>query len=221
MKNPWLDIPAADYVGHMSSPDVQQHQTLAGLFEEALRAARPETVLLAGSALGNGLERVDPSVTRRVTCVDINPHYLERIEKDFGTLACSLELLCADLNTHEVEPRSFDLVFAGLVLEYIDWRLVLPKLASAPRAGGTLAVILQLPSDHTPVVTPSKFTSLSALEPLFHFVDPAALVEIARHEGLEVAMRRTHPLPSRKAFEVIHFMRPGALRGVRSSSRDV
>jgi len=203
-RNPWLDIPEADYIGHMGNPAVQQLQALSGLFKEALRSVCPESVLLAGSALGNGLDQLDASTTR-VTCVDINPRYLKRIEERFGTAAFSLIPICADLNTLEFSPASFDLIFAGLVMEYVDWRLVLPRFASALRPNGVLVVVLQLRTDKTPVVTPSGFTSLAALEPLFRFVDPDALVEAAGPDRLQLVLRRTDPLPSNKAFEVLHF----------------
>lgn len=210
-RNPWLDIPEADYVGHMSSPGVQQLQVLAREFGRALRSEGPERVLLAGSALGNGLEQVDPSVTRRVTCVDINPRYLARVDARFKESRFELDLVCADLNNHEFAPASFDLIFAGLVLEYMNWQRALPRLARALRRGGVLAAVLQLPSDKTPVVTPTGFASLSRLEGLFHFVAPEALVALADRESLRVTERRTEPLPSHKAFEVLHFRHEGDL----------
>ncbi len=36
MTNPWLRIPAADYEGHMSSPNVAQQSFLAQTFKESL-----------------------------------------------------------------------------------------------------------------------------------------------------------------------------------------
>jgi hypothetical protein len=48
-RNPWLDIPASDYLGHMSSPEVDQLSLLSGLFREALERFRPADVLLLES----------------------------------------------------------------------------------------------------------------------------------------------------------------------------
>jgi hypothetical protein len=42
MRNPWLDIPEADYVGHMSSPVVNQRPVLNRLLREALQRVRRE-----------------------------------------------------------------------------------------------------------------------------------------------------------------------------------
>ena len=37
--NPWLDISESDYVGHMSSPDVNQRPVLSRLLRDALESA--------------------------------------------------------------------------------------------------------------------------------------------------------------------------------------
>jgi hypothetical protein len=40
-RNPSLDIPESDYVGHMSSPEVDQYRVLNRLLREVLIAVRP------------------------------------------------------------------------------------------------------------------------------------------------------------------------------------
>jgi len=40
MSNPWLEIPEADYVAHMSSPAVGQRPVLSRLLGEALERVR-------------------------------------------------------------------------------------------------------------------------------------------------------------------------------------
>lgn len=64
MRNPWLEIPAADYVGHMVGPEVGQLPVLSRLLREALEQFRPHDLLLLGCSTGNGLAHVDPTVTR-------------------------------------------------------------------------------------------------------------------------------------------------------------
>src|SRR6476646_10390128 len=98
MSNPWLAIPEADYVGHMSSPTVNQRPVLSRLGE---RFPNP----------------------------------------DF-----ELDIRCADLADVVLEPGEFDLVHAGLVLEYVEWPLLLPRVAASLTSGGVLSVVLQLPS---------------------------------------------------------------------------
>ncbi len=86
--------------------------------------------------------------------------------------------------------------------------LLLPRLALTLRPGGVLSVVLQVPSASSPAVTPSPFVTLQSLESLFHFVDPAVLVEAAQDLGLTLSSRRTEPLPAGKAFEVLRFVKP-------------
>ncbi len=79
MRNPWLDIPEVDYVGHMSSTIVNQRPVLSRLMGDALESVRPRAMLVLGGSTGNGLDHVNPAVTTRVTVVDLNPAYLRRL----------------------------------------------------------------------------------------------------------------------------------------------
>jgi len=112
-----------------------------------------------------------------------------------------------ELTDVALEREAFDLVHAGLVLEYLEWPLLLPRVATTLKSGGVLSVVLQLPSTSSPAVTPTSFVSLQSLETLFRFVDPGALIEAARGEGLTLSNRRAELLPSGKAFEVLRFVK--------------
>jgi SAM-dependent methyltransferase len=207
MRNPWLDIPELDYVGHMSSPTVNQRWVLSRLMGEALESVRPRTMLVLGCSTGNGLEHVNPEVTSRVTVVDLNPTYLLRLGERFPNPGFELDVQCADLADAVLEPEAFDLVHAGLVLEYVEWPLLLPRVASTLKHGGVLSVVLQLPSASSPAVTPTTFVSLRSLESLFHIVAPEALVESTRGEGHTLSNPRTDSLAAGKAFEVLRFVK--------------
>jgi len=50
MSNPWLNIPLADYEGHMCSPEVQQLDALSELFGVALGRCLPASVAVLGIA---------------------------------------------------------------------------------------------------------------------------------------------------------------------------
>ena len=207
MRNPWLDIAEGDYVGHMNSPAVGQHRVLGNLLRDVLKSTRPRDLLVLGCSIGNGLEHVDGTVTRRVTGVDINPAYLQRLVQRFPHPDFALEVRCSDLAACAFELEAFDLVHVGLVLEYVDWPQLLPRWAETVRTRGTFSVVLQRPSESSPAVTPTEFTSLRSLESLFHFVEPDALVARAGEAGLELEYRRTEPLESAKAFEVLRFVK--------------
>jgi ubiquinone/menaquinone biosynthesis C-methylase UbiE len=208
MRNPWLDIPELDYVGHMSSPTVDQRPVLSRLMGDALESVRPRTMLVLGGSTGNGLERVNPEVTSQVTVVDLNPAYLRRLGERFPNPGFALDVQCADVADVVLDPEAFDLVHAALVLEYVEWPSLLPRVTSTLKPGGVLSVVLQLPSAATPAVTPTTFVSLRSLESLFRFVEPGALVEAACGAGLALTNRHTESLPAGKAFEVLRFVKP-------------
>src|SRR5262245_31772805 len=110
MRNPWLDIPEADYVGHMNSPAVGQHRVLSRLLGEVLVAVRPSTLLVLGCSTGNGLDQVDPAATSRVVVVDVNPTYLMRLQERFPTPGFELDVRNGDAIEVELERETYDLV---------------------------------------------------------------------------------------------------------------
>ncbi len=205
MRNPWLDIAADDYVGHMTSPEVGQLPVLSRLLGEALDEFRPGDLLLIGCSTGNGLCHVDPVVTHRVTGVDINPEYLRRLAEQFPHPGFELTLTCADVMAYRFAADTFDLVHCALLFEYLDWPRLVGEVGRTVRTGGGLSVVLQRPSDVVPAVTPTTYASLRRLESLFQFVDPAAVIARARVCGFELRSQRAEPLNSGKAFDVLHF----------------
>ena len=145
MRNPWLDIPEADYLGHMSSPTVGQRPVLGRLLGEVLETVLPSVVLVLGGSTGNGLEHVNSTVTSRVVVVDVNPKYLIRLRERFPNPAFELDLWCGDVIEIGLGRQVFDLVHAGLIFEYVEWPVLLPRIAAALRPGGVLSVVLQGP----------------------------------------------------------------------------
>jgi 2-polyprenyl-3-methyl-5-hydroxy-6-metoxy-1,4-benzoquinol methylase len=207
MTNPWLEVPASDYIGHMSSREVAQYQALNRNFAETLAVIRPGEVLVLGCAMGNGFEHVDPRVTSRVVGVDLNLDYLQRAVDRFSSPGFVLEVHCADLAEYSFEQEAFDLVHAALVFEYIPWIAILPRVIASLRRDGVLSVVLQRPSRTSPAVTQTRFVTLRALESLFRFVDPDVLVSAATRLGVHLECRHTETLPGDKAFEVLRFRR--------------
>ena len=102
MKNPWLDIPLSDYEGHMALPEVAQAQLLADVFAAQLEINKPRSLAMLGCAGGNGFERIDPEVTRRVVGVDLNGRYLHEVCARFGT---KFERLARSANS-QADPAS-------------------------------------------------------------------------------------------------------------------
>ena len=69
--NPWLEIPAADYEGHMGTAGAStQLGPLRTILADVYAQVRPARVAVLGCGTGNGLDVVDPARTRRLVGVD-------------------------------------------------------------------------------------------------------------------------------------------------------
>jgi ubiquinone/menaquinone biosynthesis C-methylase UbiE len=205
MTNPWLDIPLADYEGHMSLPTVAQADLLAETFAQTLRKYAPESVALPGCAGGNGLDRIDSHVTKRVVGIDINPEYVEAVRARFSGRIPGLELLVADLQSDGLRIEPVDVVFAALLLEYVEIDSVLGSIRRMLKPHAMLVTVLQLPGECCPDVTPSPFTSLQRLAPCLRLVLPEYLLARAAVQGFQPgeSFRAATPF---KAFHVQAFI---------------
>lgn len=208
MQNPWLNIPLGDYEGHMSSPGVAQLKALADLFEEALTYCHPESVALLGVAGGNGLDRVDLRVTKRVVGIDIHPAYLETVRRRYPQLP--LRLHCVDLEHDKVNEEVAELVHAALIFEHAGTGQCLRNAASLVAPGGHLAVVLQLASPIEAEVSPTQFEAMRSLSVNFQLVDPARLQEVLKSIGLDLRHQTRCELPAGKAFWLGIFGRTSA-----------
>ena len=190
MKNPWLEIPLSDYEAHMALPTVAQAALLRDVLASALREYDPRSVLLAGCAGGNGLECLAGSNVERVIGIDINPAYIEAARARYAATVPGLQLFAGDIQKDEFPFDPVDLIFAGLIFEYVDIGVVLERLRQMLRPGGTLVSVVQLPAPALPEVTPSPYVSLAALAPVMHLVDPEALRNSAEAVGFLETGRR-------------------------------
>ena len=200
MANPWLEIPAEDYEGHMGSPQVGQLQMLNQRLKQVIAEAQPEEAAVLGCTTGNGFEHFDPTVTRRLLGVDINPAYLEIARQRFGGYGAGLELVCADLNAWGAGERRFDLVHAALVFEYVDAARLLEQIARGLKPGGALSVVLQLPVEGLPSVSQTRYTSLEKLSPIFRHYQPSEFRALAHQVALEATQEEICTLASGKQF---------------------
>jgi SAM-dependent methyltransferase len=208
--NPWLTIAAREYVGHMADPEVGQLSVLSGLLREILETCRPRDLLVLGCTTGNGFEHVDPTVTFRVTGVDINPEYLRILRQRFPNPGWDLTLRCEDAVVCDLPVEAYDLVHCALLFEYIDWPALMPRVAASLREAGHLVIVLQRRSSEVAAVTPTACESLRALEVLFRFVEPAAVLASAARLGLELWQSWEQPLKQGKSFSVIVLRKRGA-----------
>jgi len=190
--NPWCIVPAADYERHMGPDGVDQLASLSALFQEAYLGAQPDCALLVGCATGNGLEHVDPAVTRRLVGLDVNLQYLGICRQRFFHLGPRLELFCTSAAAWRAPPQSFDLIHAALVFEYLHPEPLVARLAEWLGPTGTCSVVLQLPGGQGP--SPALKT-LEIIQKAMKLVPPEELTPVFAQHGL--TLRRSREVPQK------------------------
>jgi hypothetical protein len=199
MPNPWLAISLEDYEGHMGSDDVRQLEPLSDLFRRALDLCRPESVAVLGIAGGNGLERVDTNITKRIVGVDVHAGYLGVVQQRYGALP-GLELCCADLADMPASLTPVALVHAALLFEHTGLGRCLDNSLRLVAPGGKLSVILQVPSGAEHVVTPTRYSSMQALRDSFALVDVSQFCLKVEEKGFRMFHQEQRSLSTGKAF---------------------
>jgi hypothetical protein len=199
MTNPWLAIPLADYEGHMKSAAVQQLDALADLFAEALGLRAPASVAVLGVAGGNGLNRIDSGVTKRIVGLDVNAEYLEIVRERYAELP-GLELHCVDLAAVEVSFEPVRMVHAALVFEHAGVGKCLENAVALVAEGGALSVVLQLPSKADANIGSSGFASLKTLGERFALVDPDWLRKTLEGWGFRLGYETRREVVGGKEF---------------------
>lgn len=188
--NPWTVVPAIDYENHMGPAGADQLAPLSQLFQEVYLSAQPDRLLVVGCSTGNGLEHVDPSITKRIVGVDVNLQYLGIARQRFFHLGPALELFCSELEKFRQPPASFDMIHAALVLEYVQPEVAVRRFADWLAPGGHCAVVLQLPGGDAP---PPSNRAMQIISKAMHLVDPVELTRLFEGHGL--ARRREKRIP--------------------------
>jgi hypothetical protein len=199
MSNPWLAIALEDYEGQMGADNVRQLEALSDLFRRALDLCIPESVAVLGVAGGNGLERVDSAVTKRIVGLDINARYLAAVRQRYSALP-GLELCCSDLADTHLNLTPVALVHAALIFEHTGLGRCLENTLSLVEPGGRLSVVLQLPSEAERDVTPTRYSSMQALRDCFVLIDVSQFCRRLEEKRFHLVQQEKRSLPAGKAL---------------------
>jgi len=205
MENPWLSIPLAEYEGHMALPEIGQAEVLAAELEFVVRQYSPKSVAVIGCAGGNGLDRLVESGVERIVGIDINPAYVETVRRRFGSRIPGLELHVADIQSMLPQIAPVDLIFAALILEYVDVPMTMRSFQKLCAPDGALVVILQSASPNVEKTSPSPYKSIQLLAPAMRLLDQGDVQERAIAAGFSLASSRVVSLRSGKDFVVLCF----------------
>lgn len=200
MQNPWLEIPYTDYENHML--EAGQSTLLSELISTCLRRYNPETFALLGCASGNGLEHITSSL-KKAFAIDINPQYLQIVREKF-THQQNIKTIHADIEKDVLELKNIDLLFAGLVLEYVDLEKALSNIAGALSKLGVLVIVIQK-SKKGNFVTSSRYKSLEKLRFISHEVDEESLIDLLVKGGFKKLKRSVHKISAKKSFIALEF----------------
>ena len=206
MKQPWLQVALDDYEGHMGAASVNQLAPLADLFAEALAFCQPRSVAIVGIAGGNGLQHLDPRITKRIVGIDINTDYLAAVRHRFPALE-QLELHHLDMAKERPRLDSVDMVHAALLFEHTGLSPCLENCLSLTGPGGRFVAVLQLPSATQSAVANTGFPSIQHLKEHFALIDPASFSADLAHNGFSPALEKHRSLPGGKAFWMGIFQR--------------
>ena len=203
--NPWLCVPLEDYERHMDWPEIGQAWMLNEAMAHAVREFHPRSVAIAGCAGGNGIVRITAMGVERIAGIDVNAAYVAEVHRRLGSWVPGLELYVADIQTGVPDCAPVDLVFAGLLLEYVEVAATLKVLRTLCASKGGLVIVLQRPSETKPAVSDSPYPSLKVLESIMRLRDPDAVTAAAQAAGFTVIGSRRESLDSGKAFEILSF----------------
>jgi trans-aconitate methyltransferase len=202
MNNPWLKIPASDYEGHMSLPNVAQLSFLGEIFKQSLAKFDCSSIAYLGCATGNGLEYISNKKTHKLTVIDINPEYLEILRNRYQNIIPSLEIIEANLNDFQRHGQQYSLIFAGLLFEYLAPNPLLKKISTWLEKTGVMVVVLQLECTQTKKVSDTPYASLEQLDPIMNLVSAQDFKLMARESGLKELEGKIVTLESGKTFYI-------------------
>ncbi len=201
--SPWLEISLDDYERHMSATSVAQSSLLADTLRLLVERYRPASVALLGSAGGNGLECIDPLVTRRVVAVDINAAFLEVCAARHAKRFDKFEPVNCDLSGGPPFTDPVELSVAFLVIEYVELDSFLDYAPSLVTKDGRIAFVFQNYDGRDSVVTDSGVLSVQALGRVHTPVDVVQVMDVLQSRGMVAEDRRVVASAPGKSFTLL------------------
>lgn len=203
VKNPWEEIPLADYESHMKLDSVRQLQTLNEMMGGQFDAYPVSRVMILGIAGGNGLEHIPKEKFERVYGIDVNSSYLKEAARRYVHLDGVLQCICTDLRKDADQLPAADLVVANLLIEYIGCkcfqnvlRQVRPQYVSC---------IIQINAEGGWVSDSPYLRAFDKLESVHHQMEERALEGAMLEIHYHTIKKLERALPNGKKFVQMDF----------------
>lgn len=208
MKNPWEEIPLADYENHMKLDSVMQLQAMNEMMKGQFDTYDISSVIIFGVAGGNGLEHIRTEKFAKVYGVDVNLSYLQSAIKRFPNLDGLLECLRIDL-IHETDklPQA-DMVIANLLIEYIGYESFQNAVRQVNPQYVSCIIQINAENQENHWVSDSPYLHVfDGLERIHHQMEEQALNEAMREIGYHAIKSFDRTLPDGKKLVQIDFER--------------
>ncbi len=205
MQNPWKSIKLSDYENHMKLGTVMQLQTLNCMMKDQLNTFPAHSAMILGVAGGNGLEHICTEQYRTIYAVDLNPAYLQEVQKRFTNLSGCLECLCLDLTTETAKLPSCSLVIANLLIEYIGYACFRDVIMQVKP--NYISCGIQVNTDGEFVSDSPYLHSFDELNRVHHQIDHHELRQILSKISYQCLSEKEYPLPNGKKLVQMDFLR--------------
>ncbi len=173
MKNPWEEIPLADYENHMKLDSVMQLQAMNEMMKAQFDDYPVSNIMILGVAGGNGLEHISKDKFEKVYGVDVNSDYLKEVIHRYSDLDEILECLCINLLNETDKLPKTDMVIANLLIEYIGYECFQKVIRQAnPRY---VSSIIQINTEENWVSESPYLHVFDGLEQVHHPMEEHAL----------------------------------------------
>jgi len=205
MKNPWEEIPLADYENHMSLDSVMQLQAMSEMMKGQFDAYPVSSVMILGVAGGSGLEHIRKDKFKKVYGVDINPSYLEEVVHRHPELDGLLECVCVNLMDEASLLPKAEMVIANLLVEYIGYECFQKAVQQVNPKYVSCVIQINL-EDHW--VSDSPYLHVfDGLDQVHHQMEEQALKNAMLAINYNAVKTLEHMLPNGKKLVQIDFER--------------
>lgn len=198
--NIWNHIPLIDYEKHMSHATVGQMQLLSRILEEKLKQYSPTSLTVWGIAGGNGLEHINPNITKEVIGIDINNEYLNECKKRFADSIPNLRLSNIDLECKNTRPTiKTNLIWAALVFEYVDTDNVLEYAKECLNNKDVISITIQQDNENDSV-SKTGIESIKQVSSIFKTITKEKIIKYAQKYNFNLVAETENLLDSGKSF---------------------
>lgn len=207
MSHPWEEINLNTYEIHMSSTDVFQLQTLNIITEQQLTDYNPSTVAILGIAGGNGLDKINIEITKKVYCIDVNKKYLDVCKSRYNHLLGILEFICCDLSSIDANLPFSDLHICNLIIEYLGEEKFAKLILNSGENVNIVSCVIQKNYEISFVSPTNQALAFQPIMSIHNNIDGKKLTEALNNISFNCIRNTCYKLPNGKELLRMDFQK--------------